>query len=247
MTDPPILCPECGHWDEQHHARGCVADACDCSLTLANVYYRCLMADRRGVMTRVASGLGEASLSKTPASQLAPPHLSWIRAGMAGETCELCRAPILAWGDCFLSIRRAFEMQGTRMVETDPLRVLMCLDCGAKARYTDMAEMAQDATQTPKGAPPMLGGPQIDPEPASRTDAPSSDREGDAEKLLFYAYRFDDKPHQFWNQCRIQAEKRGMTAEALEFDGWYENGDPWRQRLNALTPPDAPSLGDPRD
>ena len=41
------------------------------------------------------------------------------------------------------------------------------------------------------------------------------------EELLLYAYRYDDKPHQFWLHAWRVAEKNGMAKEAREFEGWY--------------------------
>lgn len=42
------------------------------------------------------------------------------------------------------------------------------------------------------------------------------------QKLLMYAYFYDDKPHQFWNQCRIQAEQDGLSDSVEQFAKWYE-------------------------
>lgn len=50
----------------------------------------------------------------------------------------------------------------------------------------------------------------------------------DAAELLFYAHRFDDKPHQFWLHCFLIAKERGMVEEAAEFEKWY-NDNPFKE------------------
>ena len=86
------------------------------------------------------------------ASKLSPPALSWSTVGPDGATCDLCSAQIKPDGDCFLSIRRAFELVEGWMVETEPIRVLMCVDCGWQRPYspTPRPKPSVDA-EAPKG------------------------------------------------------------------------------------------------
>lgn len=91
-----------------------------------------------------------------PASQLAPPTLHWGTVGPSGDSCDLCHAPIKPHGDCFLSIRRAFELapDHRRMIETAPLKVLMCVDCGWQRPYAPVPRegvpMAPEAPKVPQ-------------------------------------------------------------------------------------------------
>jgi hypothetical protein len=94
-------------------------------------------------------------------SKLSPPSLHWSNVGPDGDKCDLCSAQIKPDGDCFLSIRRAFELVEGWMVETEPIRVLMCVDCGWTRPYAPMPK----TSEPPKG-------PQ---EPNTAQDGPSSD------------------------------------------------------------------------
>lgn len=50
------------------------------------------------------------------------------------------------------------------------------------------------------------------------------------ENLIFYGLtRYDDKPHQFWNQMRIAAEFVGNVEAAELFNEYYENGCPFNR------------------
>lgn len=86
-----------------------------------------------------------------PASQLSPPTLHWGTVGPDGDTCDLCASPIKPYGDCFISIRRAFELHQGRMIETAPLKVLMCVDCGWTRPYSPVPKTSEapKAPQTP--------------------------------------------------------------------------------------------------
>lgn len=99
-----------------------------------------------------------------PTSQLSPPTLHWGTVGPNGDTCDLCPATIKPYGDCFVSIRRAFEIQNGRLVvETEPIKVVMCVECGWTRPYAPVprskplfplrgAESPQTGTQTPDEA-----------------------------------------------------------------------------------------------
>lgn len=86
-----------------------------------------------------------------PASQLSPPTLHWGTTGPEGDRCDLCAAPIKPNADCFISIRRAFELHQSRMVETAPLKVLMCVACGWSRPYAPMPRAACTSTEAPNG------------------------------------------------------------------------------------------------
>lgn len=93
-----------------------------------------------------------------PASQLSPPTLHWGRIGPESDRCDLCRAPIKPYGDCFISVRRAFELHEGRMIESAPLKVLMCVACGWTRPYAPMPKTSEapkateTALQPPRGA-----------------------------------------------------------------------------------------------
>lgn len=57
-TGDKITCPECGHQDSQHHQQGCIAEGCNCLLTLGNVCYRNLAVLREAVQKLGAVSLG---------------------------------------------------------------------------------------------------------------------------------------------------------------------------------------------
>lgn len=91
-----------------------------------------------------------------PASQLSPPTLHWGTVGPDGDRCDVCRAIIKPSGDCFVSIRRAFELQNDRhthrMVEVEPITVVMCVDCGWSRPYAPTPrETAPNPSDTANG------------------------------------------------------------------------------------------------
>ena len=86
------------------------------------------------------------------ASKLSPPSLHWSNVGPDGDTCDLCSAQIKPDGDCFLSIRRAFELIEGWMVETEPIRVLMCVDCGWTRPYAPVPREGDGAWRPERAA-----------------------------------------------------------------------------------------------
>lgn len=94
-------------------------------------------------------------MTNPAASQLSPPTLHWGTVGPNGDKCDLCPATIKPYADCFISVRRAFEIQNGRIVvETEPIRVLMCVECGWTRPYTPMPKTSEapKAPQEPNAA-----------------------------------------------------------------------------------------------
>lgn len=46
----------------------------------------------------------------------------------------------------------------------------------------------------------------------------------DLQDVVFYAYRYDDKPSQFWNCMWRLATQLGYSVEAKEFANWRDKG-----------------------
>ena len=102
-----------------------------------------------------------------PTSKLSPPTLHWGTVGPDGDRCDVCRAIIKPSGDCFVSIRRAFEFQNDRhthrMVEVEPITVVMCVECGWSRPYAptprETAPNPSDTANGPQEPDTDAGGP----------------------------------------------------------------------------------------
>ncbi len=104
------------------------------------------------------------------ASKLSPPTLHWGTVVPSGDQCDLCSATIKPHGDCFISIRRSFELIRGAMIETEPIKVLMCVDCGWTRPYAP----------TPRSKPSVDAEGQNPPQkPASAQDEALGDVEPD--------------------------------------------------------------------
>jgi hypothetical protein len=91
-------------------------------------------------------------------SKLSPPTLHWAQNGPDATRCDLCRATVKPLGECFVSIRRAFSLQHGQMVESDPIRVLMCVECGWTRPYAPTPSEAARAEKPPQNAPQRTDG-----------------------------------------------------------------------------------------
>ncbi len=105
------------------------------------------------------------------ASQLSPPTLHWGTVGPDGDRCDVCRAIIKPAGDCFVSIRRAFEFQNDRhtrrIVEVEPITVVMCVDCGWSRPYAPTPHpMPAEASEGLDAPFPPTDGPSDDAPPS---------------------------------------------------------------------------------